>query len=367
MPRNFWSHKETERFKKEYPFRTMDELLKIFPNRTYRSLEKKAVALRLKKDSSFKGGDEMAKKRITIPEAVDKILLNIKDMGITQLPDVKVPKIKGGKGDEEEIVVKLSDWQLGHKTSSFNYRVAERRVHHLLKKVFKIVALHRKGCPVRKINLFLEGDFIQSDKVGYLIDLSELEGILIDQVYREAVPLLSWFIAECAKNFEKVNVYCVRGNHGRGEKGSSEKNNWDDVIYKTLETKFENVSNVKFVVAREFYQVVSIFKWKFLLAHGDQIRGGSYNIPLYGLLQRMLRWATSMSFKWNFLSVGHWHTFAHIEQNDQELFVNGTLVSDDEYVRKNYGWNASTSQTLFGVHPRQGVCWVRKINLKNIK
>jgi len=310
---------------------------------------------------------EMPKKLYSVESVVNEVLSHINKKTIQPLPPIKVSKIKCGKGDDEEVVLKLSDWQLGHKTISFNYEIAKDRAEYLLEKVLKIVNLHRTSAPIKVINIFLEGDFIQSDKVDYLIDQSELEGILIDQVYEQAVPLLVWFISEIAKYFEKVNVYCVRGNHGRGEKGSSEKNNWDDVIYKTLNVYFLNSPSVSFHIAREFYQLADILGWKFLITHGDQVRGGSYNIPLYALLQRMLRWATSMPFQWDVLSVGHWHSYAHIEQNQQELVVNGTLVSDDEFVRKSYGWNASTSQTLFGVHKRHKIAWMRKIDLLVVK
>ncbi len=303
---------------------------------------------------------------MSVEEFVNQVLTLIPQY-VSVLQPVKPFKIESGKGDEEQAVQLLSDWHLGHKTISFDSNVAKARVQKMLKSTVKIVNLHRVSYPVNKINLFLLGDFIQNEKVGYLVDLSELETILIDQVYNQAVPLLVSYIQEISKHFEQVNIYCTRGNHGRSEKGSSEKTNWDDVIYHTLKFALKNKPRIKVVIAREFYQTVKIFNTNFLLAHGDQVRGGSYGIPLYALLQRMLRWATAMPVEWNVLTVGHWHNFAYLEQNSQMLVVNGTLVSDDEYVRKTYGWNASTSQTLFSVHPKQGITWLYKLNLGDRK
>jgi hypothetical protein len=299
------------------------------------------------------------------PEIITEVLSQLDNKKAKPFKPIHQLKIKHVVGDEEVAVLKLSDWQLGHKTISFNYEVAEKRVHFLAEKVLKIISLHRKAYPIKKLHIWLEGDFIQNDKF-YFVDQAELESVLIDQIYEHAVPLLGWFISEMAKNFNQVIVSCVRGNHGRGERGSSEKNNWDDVIYRTLQYKFENCPNVTIDVAREFYKLVKIFKWNYLIVHGDQVKGGSYGIPLYALLQRMLRWATSMPFHWDVLSVAHWHCFGHIEQNHQELFVNGTLVSDDEFVRKNYGWDSSTSQILFGVHKHRKVTWTYKVNLLDI-
>jgi predicted phosphodiesterase len=301
------------------------------------------------------------KTKVAIPEAIKAIMDNLKECKIDAIPSI-TPPIINGTGDEEEAVLVLSDWQLGHKTRTFNAEVAKKRIGAIYKALYKVVELHRKAYPVKKLNLLLAGDFVQSEDVGYRVDLSELESILIDQVFEMAVPLLSWFIAQCAGEFEEVNVYCVRGNHGRGTKLNSEKTNWDDVIYKVLETKFEQVKHVHFVVAREFYQIININGTKVLLAHGDQVRGGSYGIPLYALLQRMLRWGTAMPEKWDILVVGHWHCYGHVEQNGQEVLVNGTLVSDDEFVRRNYGWNSSTLQVLFGIHPTRKLTWMYRLH-----
>lgn len=317
-----------------------------------------------RKCANGKLAKEQYPKKVPFEQAIKQIIENLKVAKIEPMPEIVVPQLEPGKGDEEVIVLKLSDWQIGHKTRSFNTTIAKQRVEKLVTSVLKIVQIHRQAYPINRIHIFLEGDFIQSEKVGYLVDLSELETILIDQVFDHAVPLLSWAIAELAKNFSGVVVSCVRGNHGKGEKGSSEKTNWDDVIYKVLEAKFADVKHVKFNVAREFYQIVKIFNTRFLIAHGDQVRGGTYGIPLYALLQRMLRWATSMTESWDVLSVGHWHCYGHIEQNSQELIVNGTLVSDDEYVRRQYGWNSSTLQVMFGVHPRKGITWQYRLKLK---
>ena len=366
----FWTEQETETLIKNIKNSnlTWQDVVNSFPNRTEKSIDHKIRSLKLtgfmsERKREAKG---MGVKKMSVDEFVGSVLGKIKDTDISVLKPVRAKKIKQGGGDEEEVIQVLSDWQLGHKTISFNYKVAQERVQKLLKATVNIVNLHRKAYPLKKIHIFLLGDFVQSEKVGYLVDLSELESILIDQVYGHAIPLLADYIKEISKNFEQVNVYCVRGNHGRGEKGSSEKTNWDDVIYHTLKIKFSENDRINIRVAKEFYQIVDILGWKFLLAHGDQVRGGSYGIPLYALLQRMLRWATSMPFKWDFLVVGHWHNFAYLCQNNQYLLVNGTLVSDDEYVRKSYGWNASTSQVLCSVHKRKGLTWTYNLKLNQV-
>ena len=179
-------------------------------------------------------------KKFCQQEAISIILDMILQREIPTLPEIKTPTISmTKKGDEEEIVLLLSDWQLGHRTETFDANIARKRIDELLKATVKISSLHRKAYPIKNINLFVMGDMVQNDRIGYLIDLSELEKILMYQIFEDAIPLLQRVITTLAKHFEQVKVFCVRGNHGRGDIGSSEKTNWDDVIYKVTEMSFK--------------------------------------------------------------------------------------------------------------------------------
>jgi len=327
-----------------------------------------AVKLRLKRLNlqSKKNNNELTP---TFSEVIEKILGQIKSVPLEKLETVKAPEIHAGEGDEEQALLHLTDIHIGRKTESFNSNVARDRMIYLVSKVLKIISLHRVAGPIKVLNVFLTGDIINSEDVGYRVDLSELEFILRDQIFGEqgAVALLTWTFKSFLENFEQVNVYAVRGNHGRGPKGSSEKTNWDDVVYHVLKVKFEDNPRIRFYIADSFYQIVKIYNKRFLIAHGDQVRGGTYGIPLYSLLQRMLRWATAMPEPWEYFFCGHWHTIAEIEQNGQVLYVGGTFVSDDEYTLRQYGWNACTKQVLAFVHPQQGITARYKINLLNAK
>ncbi|NMB92266.1 MAG: hypothetical protein GYA31_01395 [Parcubacteria group bacterium] len=305
----------------------------------------------------------------TFSEAVEEIIKKIRLVPLETMETIKAPEIPAGAGDEEQAILHLTDIHVGRKTDTFNALIAKIRMVYLINKTLKIVSLHRIAGPIKVLNVFITGDIINSEDVGYRVDLSELEMILRDQVFGKqgAVALLTWVLKVFLENFEQVNVYCVRGNHGRGPKGTSERTNWDDVVYYTLQVKFEDNPRIKFNIADSFYQIVKIYNKKFLLAHGDQIRGGTYGIPLYGLLQRMLRWATSMPEMWDYFFCGHWHVVSEIEQNNQVLYVGGTFVSDDEYTLRQYGWNACTKQVLLFIHPRQGISARYKINLLNAK
>lgn len=264
-------------------------------------------------------------------------------------------------GDEETFVLLLSDWQIGHKTRSFNARVALRRIDYLLETVIRILNLHRRSHPVKKINVFVLGDLVQNERIGYLVSLDELEMVARDQIFEVAVPGLEKVISTLLKNFEQVKVYCVRGNHGSLGRFAATRTNLDDVIYQVVKLRFRNEPRVHFQLTDDFYQIVNVCGWKFCLVHGDQVQM-YLNFPWYGLTNKTLRWQQSLG-KFDYLVCGHFHNSAEYDVNNIEIICNGTLVTDDDYVKHKLGWLTQAKQTLLSVHPKWGKVWSRKIKL----
>jgi predicted phosphodiesterase len=197
--------------------------------------------------------------------------------------------------------------------------------------------------------------------VGRFLSLDELDVVVKKQVFDGAIPLLTRIIAFCAKNFKKVNIWAVRGNHGEMGKFAATTTNFDDVIYEFLRLAFSKQRNVTFHLTDNFFQLAKVLNTRFLLVHGDRIRMWM-NIPVYGLTQRLMRWQGSIG-NFDVMVTGHFHNFCHIDWNDKELIVNGTWVTDDDWVRHNMGLLGSCAQVLLSVHPRRGITVTRKIKL----
>lgn len=360
-----WTQDEKDKLKKLSKTFDVDEIAKLL-SRSPSSVKKQLKKLKLEAKES---------KKENFDKVIADILDKVHNISWDKLPIIQAPTLIQKDGDEEEAILHLTDIHIGRKTISYNSEVAAKRMYYLVEKLLKIVALYRLRGPVKKINVFITGDIVNSEDVGYRVDLSEVEKILRDQIFGEngAVEIMSWVFRNLLANFEEVKIFCVRGNHGKGPKGTSEKTNWDDVVYYTLKYMFANNPRIKIEVADDFYLIAEIMKWKFLLIHGDQIRGGVYGIPFYGILQRALRWGTAFKeeknwqIMWQIMIVGHFHVADELEQNDQLIFTGGTFVSNDDYVLREYGWNSTTKQWLLFVHPKQGITARYKINIGNIK
>lgn len=287
------------------------------------------------------------------------------EKGIKQL-DVEIPQLEltMGDGDEEEAVLVISDLQVGHKTPTTTLRILQNRGERLAKRFLKIVQLHRNAYPIRRLHLFLLGDLIQSEDVGYKVGLDELEMVLMEQIFKGAVPILERLLLTLLPYFpDGIDVWTVSGNHGRLDKFHAESTNWDTLIYRFLEGRFGTVEGVRFhIQPNQFYQKVRVRKSWFLLFHGDQIR--SYlNLPWYGLTRHVTRWQGSLPGpKFRYAVCGHFHVCSFINFNDVSIFVNGCWVTDDQWVLKKVAMASTAKQIAFGVHDR-GVSWRYEIDL----
>ena len=279
------------------------------------------------------------------------------EQNVRSLPVVvEVPKIGGvAKGDEETLVLVLSDVHFGHKTPTTSSRVVANRLARLSRRIVRIAKLLRPSYTIKNLVVFWLGDNVQHDLVGRFVSLDELEGTVMKQVFKWAVPNFERFFLTLAQHFERVDVYCVRGNHGMTRKNAGEDTNWDTVIYKTVELRLQNQKNIRFKIEEDgFYQIVKIYKWGFFITHGDSIRT-FLNIPFYGQIQRAMRMRGAVRGNFHYVVYGHFHVAAVYAWNDMEIFTNGCFVTDDQWVLKKMGMASSAVQLLFGVHPRKGV------------
>lgn len=306
------------------------------------------------------------KRKLPTAEAFAKFGKVVKE-STRAVPKISLPKIKvrEGRGDEEEVVLLVSDLQIGHRTPTTNIKKIAMRGEEMARAALKIVELHRNAYPIRKLNLFLMGDLIHHERIGKTVGLDELEAVVYDQMFNGAIPILEKLILTLLPFFPKgIDVWCVPGNHGRFDKFHADSTNLDTIIYKHLEAKFSRMKNLRWhIEAKRFYQRVNIQGHTFLETHGDSIKMWM-NIPWYGITQRAMRWQGSLpGGKFDYMTMGHFHVASNFRWNDVEVFVNGSFVTDDEWVLKNIGMNSAAEQWIFGVHPKQGVTFRYKIRL----
>lgn len=269
--------------------------------------------------------------------------------------EVTVPRYPVGKGDPEEMVMLISDMQVGHMTPTTNAEVVAQRLDKYVKSALKILRLNRRAHPVDKLHIMLLGDIVHNESVGRTVSLDELEMVLSKQMFEVAVPVLENAILTLRPHFlEGVDIWAVNGNHGKMSKFNAENTNMDGIVYRFLEARLSGYKDVRFHLAHNsFYQHIEIMNHGFLVMHGDQIRM-QLTLPYYGVTTRAMRLQGSVG-KFEYLILGHFHVPAMLHWIDTEIFMNGCFVSDDQWGLKVLGMSGVPKQLMFFVHGKQGV------------
>ena len=266
------------------------------------------------------------------------------------------------------LAVMLSDVHVGKKTSSFNFIKMKERMVYLMDQVVDEFKQQKRRYNVEEIHFCFIGDIIDNDSLyptqPHHVD-HENAGHATEQI-----KLASQFFSEEIDRVQKatkakVVIHAVKGNHGRISKFTNEANNYDIMFYNNLETMVSRNKNISTNMSHDFYCMASIQGHNFLLHHGHGIRMYQ-NIPWYGLVQRVMRWAGSLPFNFDYVVVGHFHTCGEQHWNDKTIFMNGTAVTDDTFGLEVLGLGASNNFWLFGVNKDQGICYQQKINLSEV-
>ena len=266
-----------------------------------------------------------------------------------------------GDGDEEEVCLLISDTHIGKKTSQYDISIAVARFKHLVDSVIKIVHLHRKAYPIKRLNIFWCGDIIDGEAI--FPTQSHHADNMVNQIF-DGMPDIVAELARLAIEFEYVKNFCVRGNHGRVSKFAHEETNWDNIFYRVMQIATVNIPNMEWNIPLDWKQLVEVGGVRFLQYHGHQIRM-TLNLPWYGITTRISRWAATESLNgFDVALQGHFHSSSAIRWNEKYVLTNGTMASGDEFALEVLGLESSECQWLFGIHPKHKITWRYEVNFR---
>jgi hypothetical protein len=162
-------------------------------------------------------------------------------------------------------------------------------------------------------------------------------------------------------------VVNITGNHGRlTETAQFTKDaalaNHDTLIVKIAEAHCKDVKNVSFQYPTGMSCIYAIEGWNFYLTHGHAQPGGN-------IWQRAKRTSQTISplHKGNvkYALSGHFHTEGSIQvSGGMTLIGNGAFLACDAYSYQKLQEASEPNQTIFGVHPKNGVTWRLPIKLR---
>jgi hypothetical protein len=262
--------------------------------------------------------------------------------------------------------IKLSDWHIGEVVqpgeveglNEFNWAIAQERMHAIVNDFLKWIEVQRTAYRIDEVAVLAEGDYVSGDIHPELLATNEFP---LPVQAANAGRLLGETVRRLAAHFKRVNVYFIGAdNHGRLTRKPQAKqkstNNASYMVWAILDRDVAHTKNVKVVRAEGMKMNVDINGFKFLIEHGDTVRG-VLGIPYYGFgratgREAKRRMNTDLGF--HYWSIGHFHVPAIIEGN---ILVNGSLSGTTEFDH-SAGRHAEPSQVAFLVSKHGIFNWV---------
>jgi hypothetical protein len=284
------------------------------------------------------------------------------------VPKVVMPKPKAIQMTghaEQSAVLLFSDTHIGARVDpeevgglgEYSYEVFRYRMSLLREAIRSIVAHHRMSHPVKNLVIGMLGDLIENVTI-FASQSEQVDLDLMAQVLAAVGDIIELLIG-LLDTFETISVISVTGNHGRiGRKGEHKRHiNWDYLIAKVLEKRFENDPRIHFTVPKAPFAIVDINGYNWLFRHGDNIKSWA-GIPWYGLERSTGKWIAMQAREGKILhyaASGHLHQMASIPYAGVEIIVNGSVVGTTSFSIEQIEAIARPSQFFGFVHPTYGL------------
>lgn len=278
-------------------------------------------------------------------------------------PFPKTPPIMPEQpGSPVSAVMLWSDWHIGEviakdeveDMNEYNYEIGEKRLLNIVDSFLRWAGFQRNIYNIEKCYIIGIGDYISGDIHR---EFSVTNEFPVPVQAAKAGMLFGEAVRRLAPNFAEVEVVEVGAdNHGRLTQKPQFKqkaiNSMSFLVHTIANSYLKSHDNVKITTAKGIKHLVEISNHKFLIEHGDNIRG-LLGIPWYGLTRTRHREAqkrmnTQLGFHYHLM--GHWHVPCVIEDM---TIVNGSLCGTTEFDH-GQGRYAKPAQLAFLVHPKYG-------------
>ena len=312
-----------------------------------------------------------ASKRLAVVDGIVEQLSPI-IQPIKPLKPFKPSKITG-KAIDETLVLMLSDSHCDQVITpeevdgleDFDFPVAARRAEVLVEELLKFALVSLQNFRFKKLVILGLGDYTSGQ-----IHNSHIRSYYGEQFTNDLAiaQLFSQMFVELAAHFEEVEVLSVVGNHGRlTEKIEFHKEsvaaNHDTLIMKIVEVHCANIKNISFEFPAGLSTIKEIMGWNFFCHHGHGKKGSG---ETWARAKRKSQTIVPLhKGAVHYFCSGHFHTEGQVTvSGGATMLGNGAWPGCDQYSYQNIDEAGTPSQTIFGVHERNGVTWRLPIQLR---
>lgn len=256
---------------------------------------------------------------------------------------------------------KIYDKDKGCAVETYNKKIRYKEYNVLRDSIFRINDLLKSSYNIEHLTIFLLGDILTNDRIfkGQIWSIDSSVGVQITDSLNEFTK----FINQLRKIMKKITVVCLVGNHGRSTEGYQNEpieNNYEHILYTILQKTYRNVRDVEIIVPNSKSYIYEIYGHKYLLLHGDIIRGSTRNTIEKAIKDIIL----SYDKDFDVIALGHFHRADMLSLSERiTALINGSFISKDNYGFSVFKQYSKPQQWFFGVSRKRSITWNYRIDL----
>jgi hypothetical protein len=312
------------------------------------------------------GRAKIAEKELGLLRKIDSVRL--------APPEWLTPKASG-TGHRAIPTLDLGDFHWGEVVdpaqvqgvNCYNVRISKLRCHKAFEQAVVLARDYLQGVSYEGIEVVLGGDIVS----GNIQDLRESnEEMALESVFGSAEHITAG-LKLLAKDFKRVHVTAVVGNHGRSTKKTIYKNRVRDsldwAVYRAIQLHLGEKSPVQMTIADGASERLTVYGTSFVVNHGEDFHGGSgisaELAPLLLALHRLVKREMSLGRPFNAMVTHHRHRYLPMFQLGVSL--NGSLVGYSE-LAQNAVLNYELPTQAFWLNtPEHGVSAVMPVYVQD--
>jgi predicted phosphodiesterase len=267
----------------------------------------------------------------------------------------------------DTLVIHLTDLHAGKIVKDqegrliYNEEVFRSRINRLCEQTLKLLDHNiSKGVPIRDVVILLTGDLANGEGI-YLTQAFEQEIAPPAQVML-VIDVLTKLITALLKRNLSVQVYGVRGNHGRTGKDTDVASNWDLMIYEILDFWSKLVlksPKLQIKFAETEHMIFEIRGHKFMIRHIAPEQGDSPSGRV-----KFNEWARTYGVEG--IVYGHFHHAGIFDCDNIRIFRGGSTVGGDS-LSDSMAKHSEPIQLIFGVNEQRVSTFIYFVDLNEYK
>lgn len=218
--------------------------------------------------------------------------------------------------------------------NSYNRSIAQRRVEKAFTGAVRVVRDYMTGVTYDGFQLFLGGDLMSGIIHEELTESNE--GSICESILTVVEPIEAGILL-LAKEFGKVNVTAVVGNHGRRTRKPRAKNrardNFDWLVYQLVARNLRSDKRITMDVGDAADASAQLYATRYRLTHGDQFKGGSGIAaelsPLLIGAHRKSKRQSMIGNPFDVMVMGHFHQTLWLPSKG--VIMGGSVIGYSEY------------------------------------